>query len=711
MNRLRIFFLALLLSFSFDILPMLGTSLAKWIYYPGDFEIWLTKNIALRRTERNQPYPPMWRVDPAYGTVVFSKRISLMKPEKASIAVDGKYFIRGLNNAIMYEYNPKSFTLPAGNYKLSVFVENYQTVPSILFESESYPSNSSWSASSFNDDHVEASEYNSSSPTQPPSSFRLKTVPQECKLIEETVDYRLYDFGKNSFGYPLLKGVNGNGKILLCYGESKDEAMAGKLAETWDELDVNHLSVRNDTLATKAFRFVKIVKSGTALYNDFSLLYEFLPVTYRGSFSCSDDTINQIYQTALYTLHLTTRECHIDGIKRDRWVWSGDALQSYMMNFYTFFDEDVNKRTLWGLRGHSPVNKDVNTIVDYSFYWMIGVDYQYQYTGDTTFVKQIYPRMKETMEFCLNRLNKNGMAQGKEGDWTFVDWAPIDKKGEISFIQLLFIKSLMAMKNSATLAGDEPMARRMQELYVCNLKQFDSTFWSPDKKAFLHNRLNGRLSQAVTRYTNVFAILYNLVDDERKAEIKQSVLLNDSIPDITTPYMKFYELAALCEMGEQAKVLDFVKSYWGGMLKLRATTFWETYDPKLPADKHYEMYRRPFGKSLCHAWGANPVYLFGRYFLGVYPIASGYKEYIVEPNLGGLKNMKGVVPTPHGDVSVAMDSKQIVITTGGSVGGMLKFRSKTKPVCKQGLIEKIGLDQYNIRLEKTNTRYEVRYKQ
>ncbi|MEG0529329.1 MAG: hypothetical protein RR578_03250, partial [Bacilli bacterium] len=33
---------------------------------------------------------------------------------------------------------------------------------------------------------------------------------------------------------------------------------------------------------------------------------------------------------------------HLDGIKRDRWAWSGDALQSYWMNFYTFFDEDVN---------------------------------------------------------------------------------------------------------------------------------------------------------------------------------------------------------------------------------------------------------------------------------------------------------------------------------------------------------------------------------
>jgi hypothetical protein len=24
----------------------------------------------------------------------------------------------------------------------------------------------------------------------------------------------------------------------------------------------------------------------------------------------------------------------MDGIKRDRWTWSGDAIQSYLMNYY-----------------------------------------------------------------------------------------------------------------------------------------------------------------------------------------------------------------------------------------------------------------------------------------------------------------------------------------------------------------------------------------
>lgn len=684
---------------------------AKWIYYPGDFEIWVHKNCVLQRTERNQPYVPIWRVDSPYGTACFSKRINIAEDERASIRVDGTFFIRGLGNQLMYDFDPNDFILPAGNYVLSVWVKNYETLPSIWFKSKSYQSDESWHVRVMNDDNVPAAVYDSSSPDVPPSSFRLATEPKTGTLIRETPEYRLYDFGKNTFGYPVLHGIYGKGLIHIYYGESQEEAMADKLAETWDELRIEAAQPYNDTLATKAFRYVKIVPQKGVHVDSLSMLYEYLPVSYRGNFTCSDPLVNKIYETSMYTLHLTTREVHLDGIKRDRWAWSGDALQSYWMNMYSFFDEDVNKRTIWGLRGHSPVTRHMNTILDYSFYWLIGIESHYLYTADSVFVKQIYPRMQETIEFCISRLNAKGFAEGRPDDWVFVDWAPIDKSGELSFEQLLFMRSLLSMKRCAEIVGDQSTASRMQELFDASRDRFERVFWSDEKKAYLHNRKNGQRSETVTRYTNMFAILFNLIDDERKQEIKQSVILNDEILPITTPYMKFYELAALCEIGEQAKVLDFVKAYWGGMLKLGATTIWETFDPSLPADQHYAMYNRPFGKSLCHAWGANPVYLMGRYFLGVYPVAPGYETYRIEPNLGGLEWMEGSVPTPSGDIRIKMDKKQIVIETAASQGGVVCFSSRVRPRSTSGEIIPLGDGRYSMKLTRPFSKYVISIRQ
>ena len=74
-----------------------------------------------------------------------------------------------------------------------------------------------------------------------------------------------------------------------------------------------------------------------------------------------------------YTLELNSREFFLDGIKRDRYVWSGDAYQSYLLNDYLFFDNDICKRTAIALRGNGPMDRHINTIMDYSFYWVLGL--------------------------------------------------------------------------------------------------------------------------------------------------------------------------------------------------------------------------------------------------------------------------------------------------------------------------------------------------
>lgn len=62
---------------------------------------------------------------------------------------------------------------------------------------------------------------------------------------------------------------------------------------------------------------------------------------------------------------------------------------------------------------------------------------------------------------------------------------------------------------------------------------------------------------------------------------------------------------------------EMLSNYWGDMLKLSATTIWKLTIPKSGIE-HYSMYLDKYLKSLCHAWGAVPIYLLGRYCLGVH---------------------------------------------------------------------------------------------
>jgi hypothetical protein len=225
-----------------------------------------------------------------------------------------------------------------------------------------------------------------------------------------------------------------------------------------------------------------------------------------------------------------------------------------------------------------------------------------------------------------------------------------------------------------------------------------ANYWNEQKGALAHSRVNGTPTENVTRYANMFAIFFDYLNDAQKGSVKTNVLLNDQVQKITTPYMRFYELEALCALGEQNYVLKEMKDYWGGMLDLGATSFWEEYNPAKKGAEHYAMYGRPFGKSLCHAWGASPLYLLGKYYLGVKPTSAGYATYVVEPVLGGLQWMEGNVPTPKGAISVYCNNKQIKIK--GDVGkGTLRFKSKKKPVSKDGTIEAKGNDVYEMTIE------------
>lgn len=685
-------------------------STSHWIAYPGDFGIYLHQRLVVQRTERNQSVPPsLWRVDSPYGIIEFSKRINLKKAERASLQVDGEFSIRGVGGkGTMHNFDANDFELPAGDYNMVVIVQNFDGIPAIRFKSESYSSDKTWTVHSANFDRTSAEEIKLLNNNQIPSNYALATKPIEGKTIQRNNQTWLLDFGKETFAFPVIKNVKGNGSLLVYYGESKEEALAEAKAETWDSISINSKHAYTDTLPTKAFRYVLLKTEGDITIDDFSALYEYLPVNNRGSFKSSDPLLNQIYDVSYYTLHLNTREVHLDGIKRDRWAWSGDAYQSNLMNFYSFFDEDVNKRTFWGLRGHEPQTRHINTILDYTFYWIISIYEHFLYTGDREFIKQIYPRLKSSMEFCLERLNKNGMAEPVAGDWVFIDWAPINKTGEQSFEQLLLIQSLKAFALCSEVVNEKENAKHYQNLYVDKLKQFNTVFWSDEKKAYLHHRVNGELKPTVTKYSNMFAVLYDMVDENRKQQIKDHVILNPEIMPITTPYMKFYELAALCEIHQHEQVLNFVKEYWGGMLKLGATSFWESYDPTLADHEHYAMYDRPFGKSLCHAWGANPIYLLGRYYLGVKPILPGYQEYVIEPHLGGLKWMEGVVPTGSGDIKLKVNSSEISITTASSKGGLLRFQSKMKPRANKGNIIQMEDGSYEMKLSEANFRYIIK---
>lgn len=319
----------------------------------------------------------------------------------------------------------KEITIPPGKHTIAVPIINHSGLPCLLIEGKSIFTDESWEVINRGSESGSAgSSELYTTPKDNPQIFKFKYVKLNPFTVESTGGGVLYDFGRETFAKLVFEKIKH--ELTVYCGESLEEVLDSENCYLYDTL---HRTGDKIELSARAFRYVFI----NAEPGEFNLTayFEYLPVENKATFRCSDELINKIWDTSIYTFKLNSREFYLDGIKRDRWVWSGDAFQSYLIDRYCFFDTDIIRRTIIALRGNESVQNHINTILDYSFYWIISTDIYYEMTGNADFVKKMLPRISDVMNFCDSRLDENGFEVGMDDDWVFIDWADIEKRGAV----------------------------------------------------------------------------------------------------------------------------------------------------------------------------------------------------------------------------------------------------------------------------------------
>lgn len=668
--------------------------MAKWIWKFGELEIYHSLMLHDRRQQYGFPEPVVWKMYAPEPVVVFRKKVTTQ---------GGVFRIRACGHAstsVQTGENPwetikcggkSEISLEAGTVTVQIRVSNAKTFPCIYVDGV-IESDESWEA---DDLSVNFAPVGSS----PLFTDREKT-PESFPFAYEAVFYDkreemsggvLFDFGQETFAAVKLLHLTEE-RVRINYGESQEEALD-------DEWSVIHF-VREPkegelSFEPSAFRYLYVSDKGA----DVEAAYEYLPLEYRGSFRCGESLVNRVWDVAAYTFHLNSREFFLDGIKRDRWVWSADAYQSLFVNHYLFFDPEIEKRTLIALGGKAPFKRHINTIMDYTFFWIMGIREYYQTYGDRKFVRQMLPQMQEVMAFCESRESADGFMREKPGDWIFIDWAPMDKEGALCGEQILYARALECYGDLLEAAGpdvvisaeedaggpyrvpdekDRPgRAGHIGQKYLQKAKrlqeQIRERFYDKEKEVYVDSYESGRRN--VTRHSNILAYLFLPCDREQKRNIYEKMILNDEVRQITTPYFKFYENQVHALEGNGTLLEESIRQYYGNMLAMGATTLYEEYDPGMKGAEHYAMYGNPYEKSLCHAWSASPIYLLGAFRLGVRNTGVAYETFEVCPNPGDLRSFSGRVPVPGGAVEVSVNEKEIRVKSD-IPGGTLKINGK-----------------------------------
>lgn len=647
--------------------------MAQWIWRYGEFEIYHNSVVHRKRQAYGYHEPPIWKICRPEPVVEFRKKIHT-NGGRIHIRACGDFSAALMD--VTNEREPQYFgtpeiELPAGEHVLDVRVMNFETFPALYIDGI-VETDTSWEVDDMTLDYQPAAVWQVfDSPEKRPDIFPFRYEPLEVKNREVLQESGvLFDFGKVTFAKVSLSNLKEGRPFKIRYGESREEAMSPEWSVTC--FSAKPENGKKDFPAA-AFRYIYVSDSAAEIWAE----CEYLPMAQRGEFRCNDELLNRVWDVAAYTFHLNCREMFLDGIKRDRWVWSADVYQSLFVNRYLFRDEKIEERTLFALGGKAPFRRHINIIMDYTFFWFMSLYEHYVDYGNQEFLRQIKHQMDEVMEFCYSRTDDDGFIRGIEGDWIFIDWAEMDKNGVFCAEQILYAVAMEDYSKMCRILGvpDKGAMERTEMLR----KKIAEMFWDEKKGAFIDSYESGR--KYVTRQTNILAYLYLPCTEKKKKSIYENVILNKAVAPITTPYFTFYENQVHCLAGHSDFLEESIRKYYGSMLNTGATTLYEQYDPNDTGVEHYAMYGRPFEKSLCHAWSASPIYLFGRFRLGVVNTGIGYETFDIRPQTGKFDFISGKVPVPGGYVFVEAKKNRVEVLSDID-GGTLYWKGETYLVIK-----------------------------
>ncbi len=373
-----------------------------------------------------------------------------------------------------------------------------------------------------------------------------------------------------------------------------------------------------------------------------------------GTFACSDQRINDIYDTSVYTAYLNMQEYLWDGIKRDRLVWCGDIYPSEKTILAAYGAHDILKRSLDIHRRITPPDKWMNGMPTYSLWWLLSHEILYMAGGDLEYLKQQHDYMAALVHNVENFIAPDGQEKLPGG---FLDWPNSENKIAIHAGQ----QALMAQAYRKT----AEMMRAMGD---------EETATFCDEKLALLSGVH--LPQNKSKQAAALQALFGLEDP---AEMNEKVIVPGGAHGYST-FLGYAVLAAKAEAGDVTGALRDMRDYWGAMLDLGATTFWEDFDlkwaenagrideivPEGKADVHADFGGYCYTNlrhSLCHAWASGPAPFLAEYVLGIRALEPGCTKVAVKPDLGDLTWAEGTYPTPKGLIRVRCEKTETGIKT------------------------------------------------
>lgn len=385
---------------------------------------------------------------------------------------------------------------------------------------------------------------------------------------------------------------------------------------------------------------------------DLGLIFTCYPVetAKSGSFACSEEALNHIYEVGKWTLQICRQTLHLDSpIHQETLGCTGDYFIASLINYFVFGDArlthfDLTRTADW-LRQSG--GRMFHTT--YSLIWVQMLSDYVCFTADMSVVSECMDAMETLLALFEGYTNEDGLID-RPPNYMFVDWVEADgynlhhppKALGQAALNAFYYKALQEAAALGRLVGQgapEVYTTRAEKVK----KAFYAAFWDKEKGLYFDGqntpdpagdwKPENPGKRYFSQHTNALAVLYGLTEPAEAAEIMERVLCDKSLIQ-AQPYFMHYVLEALDKA-------DLFGKY--GLPQIRR---WTALVEE--CDRGLKEVWFGFDCDYSHVWGATPTYQLPSKMLGLVMLEPGFRKISLHPQLFGLEWAEISLPTPYG---------------------------------------------------------------
>lgn len=479
----------------------------------------------------------------------------------------------------------------------------------------------------------------------------------------------LFDQKNLTTGYPELLVSKGKGTtIKMTYSESLFDrgGKKGNRNETEGKSIVGYsdyfLPDGGDNrlfrpLWFRTWRYLQMeieTKEEPLAVNSFYSVFTAYPLKENAQFESDQPQLKEIWNVGWRTARLCANETYYDCPYYEQLQYVGDTRIQSLISLYVSGDDRLVRNALKdfdesriyeGLTRSRYPSANPQLIPPFSLYWVDMVNDYWMLRDDPEFIKSFLPGIETVLGWFSQRIDKETGMLGKVEYWNFVDWAvewPWNNEtsvggvpeggtmdGNSSIISMQFAYAAQRAAEIFKYFGQTDRAEKYTKLADQVTRSVYKKCWDDSRKYLSDTPAKKEFSM----HAQIFGVLTNTIPENSQKAFTER-FMNDKSLIQPTMYFRFYLTQALKKTGLADQYTETL-GLWNEMLQKGLTTFAENPDP---------------ARSDCHAWSASPNYDFLATVAGIRPGAPGFRTVNIEPALGKLKFIRGMMPHPAGSI-------------------------------------------------------------